>query len=188
MSPVKYEAAQPFAPVETYTYTVTWDDGVTASADYKMTVHTDYEDISGGVTGVAPEEFNARRHPYAIDKIAQTDGASLTAGVSQTYAWSVRPRFVGSGDSIAAGRWIISQRTGLDPDQQFANDTTANITASASNVPKDQGIYVQVYDLVTHSWGTANHFNPAGYVGQTPFEFYAPYINQLWGSRAAYLH
>lgn len=180
MSPWQYESQQPIAPVETYTYKATFEDGVVASANYQLTIHTDYEDNSGGVTGVAPEESNVRRHPYSTTSPAATsNGQTLTASATN-YAWSVSPRFL---QDVAAGRWIINRRTGLTPDQQFINQT-GNLSVSAS-AQTGQSVYVQIYDLVTHSWGTANHFTPTGYAGQTQFEFYAPNINQLWGYRAA---
>lgn len=180
MSPWQYESQQPIAPVETYTYKATFEDGVVASANYLLTVHTDYEDNSGGVTGVGPLESNVRRHPTSTTSPAATsNGQTLTASATN-YAWSVSPRFL---QDVAAGRWIINRRTGLTPDQQFVNQT-GNLSVSAS-AQTGQSVYVQIYDLVTHSWGTANHYTPTGYAGQTQFEFYAPNVNQLWGYRAA---
>ena len=176
-----------------YVCTVTFDDGAQASATYQFVAHSDYEDNSVGLVGHAPEQANLRRHPYAIDAVSPADGSSLTAGVSQDYSWTVQNQFLGSGDSYQAARWMVQPRTTLYADQKLVNLAPANLTVSAFNVPKGQGIYLQIYDNVNHQWGTALHYNPNGYVGQTPFEFYAPWValdgsQQLWGATSAYLH
>lgn len=176
--PNDYERSWLIVPEQTISFWCRFNDGVVASADYKLKVHTDYVGLP---TVSGPKIVNVRPHPSAVTKKATTDGETLTATVTAPYSWTVSPQYFSVsntvGNSVAAARWIIQGTYGLNLDVQSQAYFDDSITATVNGVPKDYATYMQIYDKVTEFQGTADYYDRAGYRGKTNYLAWYPFLS-----------